>query len=230
MEAEFGGLMIGTLPKGQGGNLDDPGLDPFWQAASDLKAGVFLLSLIITAPLIVVAWLEEKLARGEALFLLSSQALAVLPGLLGSCLRGAYYYGTLERCSWQTHIGFGSLFTHRGAAVGSRVSMGAYCVIGHARIGDGVMIGSRVSIPSGKRQHLDEEGRLADVTRFDRVTIGANTWVGEGAIIMADVGSRCIVSAGAVVTKHMPNACLIGGNPAHVIRELSRDRLAAQVD
>ena len=38
----FGGLMIGTLPKGQGGNLDDPGLDPFWQAASDLKAGVFL--------------------------------------------------------------------------------------------------------------------------------------------------------------------------------------------
>jgi len=195
-----------------------------------LKAGVFLLSLIITAPLIVVAWLEEKLARGEALFLLSSQALAVLPGFLGSCLRGAYYYGTLERCSWQTHIGFGSLFTHRGAAVGSRVSMGAYCVIGHARIGDGVMIGSRVSIPSGRRQHLDEEGRLADVTRFDRVAIGANTWVGEGAIIMADVGSRCIVSAGAVVTKHMPNACLIGGNPAHVIRELSRDRLAAQVD
>ena len=42
MDAGFGGLMIGTLPKGQGGNLDDPGLDPFWQAASDLKAGVFL--------------------------------------------------------------------------------------------------------------------------------------------------------------------------------------------
>ncbi|MSP97764.1 MAG: amidohydrolase [Betaproteobacteria bacterium] len=42
MEAGFGGLMIGTLPKGQGGNLDDPALDPFWQAASDLKAGVFL--------------------------------------------------------------------------------------------------------------------------------------------------------------------------------------------
>jgi aminocarboxymuconate-semialdehyde decarboxylase len=42
METGFGGLMIGTLPKGQGGNLDDPNLDPFWQAASDLKAGVFL--------------------------------------------------------------------------------------------------------------------------------------------------------------------------------------------
>ena len=38
----FGGIMIGTLPKGQGGNLDDPNLDPFWQAASDLKAAVVL--------------------------------------------------------------------------------------------------------------------------------------------------------------------------------------------
>ena len=42
MEAGFGGIMIGTLPNGQGGNLDSPDLDPFWQAASDLKAGVFL--------------------------------------------------------------------------------------------------------------------------------------------------------------------------------------------
>ncbi len=42
MDAGFGGLMIGTLPKGQGGNLDDPGLDAFWQAASNRKAGIFL--------------------------------------------------------------------------------------------------------------------------------------------------------------------------------------------
>jgi aminocarboxymuconate-semialdehyde decarboxylase len=42
MEAGFGGVMIGTLPKGLGGVLDDPQLDPFWQAASDQGAGVFL--------------------------------------------------------------------------------------------------------------------------------------------------------------------------------------------
>jgi aminocarboxymuconate-semialdehyde decarboxylase len=42
MEAGFGGVMIGTLPKGLGGVLDDPQLDPFWQAASDLGAGIFL--------------------------------------------------------------------------------------------------------------------------------------------------------------------------------------------
>ena len=42
MQSGFGGVMIGTLPKGLGGVLDDPQLDPFWQAASDLKAGIFL--------------------------------------------------------------------------------------------------------------------------------------------------------------------------------------------
>ncbi len=38
----FGGVMIGTLPKGSGGNLDDPSLAPFWECASRLGAAVFL--------------------------------------------------------------------------------------------------------------------------------------------------------------------------------------------
>jgi acetyltransferase-like isoleucine patch superfamily enzyme len=185
-----------------------------------LKALAFVLSVILTSPLIVLSWLESKLSRGEILFILGSHSLAVVPGFIGSALRGAFYSGTLERCSWETHIGFGTLFTHRGVEVGPRVSTGAYCVIGHARIGSDVMIGSRVSIPSGKRQHLDEEGRLAEVNRFDTVSIGGQSWIGEGAIILADIGSGCIVSAGAVVIKAVPGGCLVGGNPAKVLREL----------
>ncbi|HLQ01818.1 MAG TPA: amidohydrolase family protein, partial [Burkholderiales bacterium] len=42
LDQGFGGVMIGTLPKGNAGNLDDPSLDPFWQAASDLRAPVFM--------------------------------------------------------------------------------------------------------------------------------------------------------------------------------------------
>src|SRR5450830_695730 len=33
MDRGFGGIMIGTLPQGQGGNLDDAGLDVFWEKA-----------------------------------------------------------------------------------------------------------------------------------------------------------------------------------------------------
>jgi aminocarboxymuconate-semialdehyde decarboxylase len=43
----FGGVMIGTLPKGNGGNLDDKQLDPFWETASKLGAAVVLHPMFI---------------------------------------------------------------------------------------------------------------------------------------------------------------------------------------
>ncbi|MGH8209568.1 MAG: acyltransferase [Steroidobacteraceae bacterium] len=185
-----------------------------------LKAIVFGVCLIADLPLILAAGLE-RLWGGERIFVFCSQLLSLVPGLPGACLRAAFYCVTLESCSWETHVGFGSIFSHRSVTLGARSSMGSYCVIGHARIGESVMMGSRVSIPSGKRQHLDESGRLSSSrTTFDAVRIGGGTWVGEGAIVMADVGAHCIVSAGAVVTRKMPDACLIGGNPASVLREL----------
>ena len=36
------GVMIGTQPYGDSGNLDDPELDPFWEAASDLGAVIYI--------------------------------------------------------------------------------------------------------------------------------------------------------------------------------------------
>jgi acetyltransferase-like isoleucine patch superfamily enzyme len=135
-------------------------------------------------------------------------------------VRAAFYWTALERCSWETHVGFGSHFTHRAAAMGAHVSMGSYCVLGHVDLGPNVIMASRVSIPSGKRQHFDEQGNFSVAPIFERVTIGPQTWIGEGAIILADVGRRCIVSAGAVVTKAIGEGALIGGNPARVIKQL----------
>lgn len=38
----FKGAMIGTQPKGVGGVLDDPDLDPFWEAAHELGSALFI--------------------------------------------------------------------------------------------------------------------------------------------------------------------------------------------
>jgi len=38
----FKGAMIGTQPKGSGGVLDDPSLDPFWEAAHELGSIIFI--------------------------------------------------------------------------------------------------------------------------------------------------------------------------------------------
>jgi aminocarboxymuconate-semialdehyde decarboxylase len=42
LDAGFCGAMIGTQPKGATGVLDDPDLDPFWDAASRRKATLFV--------------------------------------------------------------------------------------------------------------------------------------------------------------------------------------------
>jgi aminocarboxymuconate-semialdehyde decarboxylase len=42
VKAGFPGAMIGTQPNGSSGNLDDPDLDPFWEAASELRATLYL--------------------------------------------------------------------------------------------------------------------------------------------------------------------------------------------
>ncbi len=195
-----------------------------------VKLSVFALAWLLVSPAIAVAWLERRLSRSEQVFSFFAQWLALAPGLPGAYLRGAYYFGTLAECSWETHIGFGSIIVRRAARIGWRASMGAYCVIGHADIGEAVMIGSRVSVPSGKRQHLDESGALSgEKGQFDRVGIGAGCWIGEGAILLADVGPRSIVSAGAVVTQPMPAGSLVGGNPARVIRSLQMQPAEAAI-
>ncbi|HET7160896.1 MAG TPA: amidohydrolase family protein, partial [Burkholderiales bacterium] len=47
MQQGFGGVMIGTLPNGDSGNLDSADLDPFWQAASRLGAAVYLHPMFV---------------------------------------------------------------------------------------------------------------------------------------------------------------------------------------
>lgn len=42
LDAGFGGAMIGTQPKGAAGVLDDPDLEPFWEAASRRRATLFV--------------------------------------------------------------------------------------------------------------------------------------------------------------------------------------------
>ena len=54
------------------------------------------------------------------------------------------------------------------------------------------------------------------------VTIGADCWIGGGAIICPGVtiGDRTVIGAGSVVTHDIPADSLAVGNPCRVIRPL----------
>jgi acetyltransferase-like isoleucine patch superfamily enzyme len=55
------------------------------------------------------------------------------------------------------------------------------------------------------------------------VRIGDGCWIGARAMILPGVtlGKRVLVAAGAVVTRDVPDDCLVAGNPAKVVRTLT---------
>jgi acetyltransferase-like isoleucine patch superfamily enzyme len=57
------------------------------------------------------------------------------------------------------------------------------------------------------------------------VMIGHDVWVGANAVIRCGVtiGNGCIIGAGAVVTKDVPDFSIIGGVPAKLIRKRFSD-------
>ncbi|MHA1231750.1 MAG: acyltransferase [Candidatus Helarchaeota archaeon] len=180
---------------------------------------ILFLSMIILSPLILLTHLGFFLGT-EEFFKTFGGFLSLFPGQVGSALRVAYYMCTLKKMSPDVFVGFGSFFSKRSAEVGKNSSIGAYCVIGSVSIGEEVIIGSRVSIPSGRYQHgSNKDGYKWETTNISTVKIGDNTWIGEGAIVMADVGKNCIIGGGSVVVKSIPDNKIAVGNPAKPIKE-----------
>jgi len=149
-----------------------------------------------------------------------SQAMSLLPGFCGVYLRCAFYR-FLRLSATDTHVGFGTVFSHPMIRLGRHVYIGLYCSIGDATIEDDVLISSHVSIINGGRQHGTE---FVDVPmrdqpgEFPKVMVGKDSWIGERAVVMADIGRHCIVGAGAVVTQPVPDYGVAVGNPARIIR------------
>lgn len=175
-----------------------------------LKRVVQAIALVLAFPFALLT----AFGKLRAMFTFCAQLFAIVPGLPGDYLRSAFYCLTLRQCSIDTRISFGTYFVRRESTVGTLVSIGSYCVIGGATIGPGTQIGSHVLIPGGRHQHdRDSAGNLTK-TKYSEISIGDRCWIGDGAILMADIGENCTIGAGAVVAKPIPATVTAVGNPA----------------
>jgi len=151
----------------------------------------------------------------------SSQLLSLVPGLPGQYLRRAFLAHVLEGgCSSSAAIEFGTLFSQVGARIDERVYIGPRCHLGHVHLERDVLLAAGVHVPSGPYTHGTELSEpIQDQPGTLRVVrIGAGSWIGSNAVVLADVGRETIVGAGAVVTHPLPDRVIAAGVPARIVK------------
>lgn len=96
-------------------------------------------------------------------------------------------------------------------------------------IGDRVLIGPDAKFYCGEHA-LDASQRFGThpdgspyiISYTKPITVGNDVWIGGNVTLIGGVtvGNNVIIAAGAVVTKDVPDNCIVGGVPAKIIREL----------
>lgn len=173
--------------------------------------------------LYVLLWLLPL--NKNALLTAFSQFYSLWPGKFGCYLRATFYHWVLSDSDNSAVIGFATLFSQVKTEIGAGVYIGPQCNIGSCRIGRDTLIGSGVHILSGKGQHdfSDPEKPIREQGgQFTQISIGEDCWIGNQATIMANLGKKSVVAAGAVVIHDVPDYAIVAGNPAKVIKYRSQ--------
>lgn len=177
------------------------------------------ICLAAVAPCVWTCALDGR--GGDAVYTWWAQLFAIVPGPPGIFARRAFYRLALAETSGTFYISFGAMFAHRQAAIEDGVYVGPYAMVGSSRLRRGCLIGTRAGIISGSGLHeLAPDGRRmpTDASKLRTVEIGESVWIGEGALVMADVGKGATIAAGAVVSNPVPPGVVMAGNPARFIR------------
>lgn len=190
-----------------------------------IKAAARGLALVAVTPSLLSWWIRSLVIGRDHALEGSTQAWSLVPGLPGQYLRRAFLSQTLAGCAPTATIEFGTIFSSASASIGDRAYIGPRCHLGWAVIDRDVLLAAGVHVPSGARYHgvedLTTPIRDQETTRVP-VRIGAGSWIGSAAIVMADVGRDSVIAAGAVVTRPIPDRAIAGGVPARVLRHRER--------
>ena len=108
--------------------------------------------------------------------------------------------------------------------LGERVFFNFNCIVldvCRVRIGSFTLFGPAVQIYTPMHPLNAELRRRQEYGR--PMDIGADVWVGGGAIILPGVhiGARTVIGAGSVVTRDIPEGVFAAGNPCRVIRDIT---------
>ena len=108
--------------------------------------------------------------------------------------------------------------------IGDYTRIGIHCtVIGPVCIGHHVNLAQGITVTALNHNFGDTAKRIDEQGISTKpIVIGDDVWIGANAVILPGVtiGKHCVVAAGAVVNKDVPDNCVVGGVPAKIIKEI----------
>lgn len=119
--------------------------------------------------------------------------------------------------SGPVHIDDYAFIGHEGILVGGDAPI---------KIGAHVGIAPRVCIVTGSHKIDLETPSIAGEGYSAPISIGEGCWIGASVTILGgtEIGEKCVLAAGAVVTESIPEYSVVGGVPAKIIKTLEKDQ------
>jgi virginiamycin A acetyltransferase len=185
---------------------------------------------VAVAPIVASFMIRARLVGRDRALQSTSQWMSLIPGLAGQYLRRAFLCRALDACHKTVVIEFGTTFCRAGSRLDENAYIGVRCHLGLVHVERDVLIASGVHIPSGGTTHgIDDTTKpIREQPRQERlVRIGYGSWIGEGAVILADIGHDAVIGAGAVVTRAIPSWTVSAGIPARVLHTRGAPRIEA---
>ena len=109
-------------------------------------------------------------------------------------------------------------------SIGNHTRIGLHCtVIGPVAIGNHVNLAQGITVTALHQNFAYTNLRIdAQGISTQPIIIGDDVWIGANAVILPGVSIGChsVVAAGAVVSKDVPDHCVVAGVPARIIKRL----------
>ena len=96
-------------------------------------------------------------------------------------------------------------------------------IIGPVTIGNHVNLAQGITVTALNHNFSEADKRIDEQgVSTGQVVIGDDVWIGANAVVLPNVsiGRHCVIAAGAVVTKNVPDGCVVAGVPAKIIKRL----------
>lgn len=122
----------------------------------------------------------------------------------------------------QIWSGGGAVKILEGSEIGERCRIS---IANSLEIGKKVLLSPNVYITDCDHEYRNVDIPVIDqgiVQKNQKVSIGNGSYIGINSVIVGNVtiGKHCVVGANSVVTKDVPDYCVVVGSPARIIKKM----------